>query len=230
MSQLHDDVHTVVWHADHAMVYAAFDNPHLAPKLAELGLSRDTAFACLFDYMYRPTREVLDMFSGELATLLDPSVFKIGIQIRVGDWQLVDSYLFKPQAYPSLFDHYFDCAAEIQAELAAPGQHVVWFTLTDIPVLRQGLAARHGARILVNTHVEVEHIVKSRNASRGFGKVPAMVNANGSAHIFTIDYPMRFLGFIGLDNRKNLGWARRQPCTTAHATPLAQVCTDFTGI
>lgn len=35
---------------------------------------------------------------------------KIGLQIRVGDWQLTDSYLFKPQTLPWLFDHWFECA------------------------------------------------------------------------------------------------------------------------
>ncbi len=254
IARLHDDYHTVVWHADHAMVYAAFDNPRLAPRLAELGLQRETAFACMFDFLYRPTPEVLELFRPELGVLLDPAVLKVGVQIRVGDWQLCDSYMFKPQNYPSLFDHYFECAREIEEELAAPGQRVVYYTLSDIPQLRQGLAERWASRILVNTRVSVEHIVKSRNSSQqgffqaagelwafslttahvitrksGFGKVPAMVNANGTQHIFTVDYPMKF-GWFGLDNRKNIGWIRRLRCSAKHATPLSQVCTDFTGI
>ena len=49
------------------------------------------------------------------------SVTQIGIQIRIGDWQLVsgDRYWFHPQGFPYLFDHYFDCAEEIEGELRA---------------------------------------------------------------------------------------------------------------
>ncbi len=53
---------------------------------------------------------------------------QIGIQIRVGDWQLVSSsrYLVHPQNHPALFNHFFDCAKEIELERARPGQKVVW--------------------------------------------------------------------------------------------------------
>jgi hypothetical protein len=48
----------------------------------------------------------------------------------------------------------------------------VIYTLADVPELRQQLARRHGSRIMINTNVAVEHIVKSRNASRtGFLQV-----------------------------------------------------------
>ena len=44
---------------------------------------------------------------------------QIGIQIRIGDWQLVSShrYFFHPQNYPHLFRHYFDCAEEIETDV-----------------------------------------------------------------------------------------------------------------
>lgn len=48
-------------------------------KLAALGLQRDTAFACLFDFLYRPVPEVLDMFTRELNVLLDPVVREGGV-------------------------------------------------------------------------------------------------------------------------------------------------------
>jgi hypothetical protein len=48
------------------------------------------------------------------------------VQVRLGDWQLTgDHYAFQPQRYPSLFDHYFQCAEEIRQERAMPGQHMV---------------------------------------------------------------------------------------------------------
>ena len=44
---------------------------------------------------------------------------QIGIQIRIGDWQLVSGhrYFFHPQNYPHLFQHYFDCAEEIETDV-----------------------------------------------------------------------------------------------------------------
>jgi hypothetical protein len=47
-----------------------------------------------------------------------PCFLQIGIQIRVGDWQLVNSsrYVIHPQNHPWLFQHFFDCADEIQEE------------------------------------------------------------------------------------------------------------------
>ncbi|KAJ9516056.1 hypothetical protein QJQ45_024485 [Haematococcus lacustris] len=198
-----DGVHSVIWHADHAGVYAAFRNPFLASRLKQLGFERETAFACLFDFIYRPAPEVVQLFAPELNVLMNPNILKIGVQVRVGDWQLVDSYTFKPQHYPYLFRHYFECAKEIELALAKPGQPVVWYTLVDIPALRWGLAARYPDRLLINTNVVVEHIVKSSKTSdhgflqavgeiwvfsftsqhiitkiSGFGKVPGMVNAN----------------------------------------------------
>mmetsp|Transcript_7862 Transcript_7862/g.16860 ORF Transcript_7862/g.16860 Transcript_7862/m.16860 type:complete len:466 (+) Transcript_7862:146-1543(+) len=256
------DKHSVIWYTDHSGVYGAFDNPLLTERLAELGFQQETAFACLFDFLYRPTTDVLDMFQEQLAVLLDPDALKIGVQIRVGDWQLISShrYLVHPQHYPALFDHYFTCAREIEHEVARQGQKVVWYVLSDMADLRPAIAAKYGPKVLVNTDVQIEHIVKSPSHSdrgfkqavgelwtfsltahhvitkkSGFGKVGAMVNANGTKHIYTIDYPMQAFNFLGLggpafDNRKCFRlWKRPRSCRSEHADDLSKVCSDFTG-
>mmetsp|Transcript_6767 Transcript_6767/g.18159 ORF Transcript_6767/g.18159 Transcript_6767/m.18159 type:complete len:480 (-) Transcript_6767:609-2048(-) len=249
--------HSVVWYTDHAGVYSAFNNPYLQPALAALGLQQDIAFACLFDFLYRPVPEVVNMFRPELQILLDPSVFKIGLQIRVGDWQLVSasSYFFRPQNFPSLFHHYFQCAEEIEGSLAQPGQRVVWFVLTDVLSLRQRLKDRYGPRILTNTTVVVEHTVKSDVRSdspflqaagelwlfsltdhhiltrtSGFGKVGAMLSAAGPSHIYQVFQPMNFFNLVALSNRKQVMWWHSRKCTPEFADPLLELCTDFTGI
>jgi hypothetical protein len=53
---------------------------------------------------------------------------QIGIQIRMGDWQLTESWgsWFHPQKNPGLYAHYFRCAQQIEDEVAKPGQRVVW--------------------------------------------------------------------------------------------------------
>eukprot|EP00955_Chlamydomonas_euryale_P112621 366146-Chlamydomonas_euryale.AAC.1 len=74
-----------------------------------------------------------------------PTAVQIGIQIRVGDWQLVSShrYFFHPDEYPNFFNHYFRCARELERD-AVGGRDVPveWFLMTDTAKLRQHLAAK----------------------------------------------------------------------------------------
>lgn len=198
LDRIGEDIHTVVWHADKGMVFRTFDNVLLVPRLRELGLQRETAFACLFDFLYHPTEAAVQAVHPQLEALLaDPRALKIGMQIRIGDWQLINpaeqtfhpqvgsrrgvegkrkedarkgeegeegaglwnegrclseggvhgryermvptcvSRLFpprhylgcclsRPQHHPWLFRHFIDCAIEIEHELAAEGQTVVW--------------------------------------------------------------------------------------------------------
>ncbi len=69
--------HSVVWQSDKGMVYNSFDNQILAPQLKAMGLSRDTAFACLFDLLYRPTDAAVSAVRPQLVQLLDPKAFKV---------------------------------------------------------------------------------------------------------------------------------------------------------
>ena len=119
LTSLWEKFETVVFHTDHSHVHAAFDNPHLIKALSSLGFQRETAFACLFDFLYRPTRETVNAVKSQLPSLLSNEYIKIGIQIRVGDWQLISSsrYWFHPQDHAFLFEHYFDCAKQIEIEV-----------------------------------------------------------------------------------------------------------------
>ncbi len=53
---------------------------------------------------------------------------QIGMQIRVGDWQLINpsEQTFHPQDHLWLFQHWFDCALDIEEELNASGHRVIW--------------------------------------------------------------------------------------------------------
>lgn len=72
------DKHTVTWYTDHVVVRKAFDNPHVRDKLHALGMRKDTAFACLFDYLYRPTAPVVEQVRPQLPVLLNPDAIKVG--------------------------------------------------------------------------------------------------------------------------------------------------------
>eukprot|EP00798_Chlamydomonas_sp_ICE-L_P020594 gene20594-27392_t len=232
--------HSVVWHSDHGIIWKAFENPLLRPKLDALGMHQETAFACLFDFLYRPTPDILQLLEDELSPLLDPNVLKKN---------------------PGLFRHYFECAKQIEDELAFPGQKVVWFTLTDMTELRPRLEAMYPSRVLVASDATIEHMVKSTEKSlmgfkyavgelwafsltdyhvitrkSGFGKVGAMVRANGDQHVFSIEYPIQLFNLFGLggpaiDNRKVVSlWQLPKNCRSSYADKLSKICTDFTGI
>ena len=76
-SRLGDGKHSVVWYSDHGIVWKAFENPLLMDKLRALGMQQDTAFACLFDFLYRPAPDVLHLMERELSPLLDPNILKV---------------------------------------------------------------------------------------------------------------------------------------------------------
>ncbi|GAX78563.1 hypothetical protein CEUSTIGMA_g6003.t1 [Chlamydomonas eustigma] len=203
------EAHTVIWHADHAAVYHAFNNPHLKLRLTELGLKQDTAFACLFDFLYRPTDQVVQALRPYLPALLDPLAVKIGIQIRVGDWQLVNSsrYIIHPQNHPWLFQHFFDCAADIEEEAfflaavasnqaataktdakpaaaAPPPLRAVWYLLTDMLEVRLAFKRKYPNRVLVDDQAEIQHTVKDKAATN-----QSFVQAVGELWAFSLtDY------------------------------------------
>jgi hypothetical protein len=187
LTDIGKDQHSVIWFTDHCPVYKSFENPYLTSNLKALGFQQETAFACLFDFLYRPTQEVIDVLKPQLQLLLQPSVTKvmrafitsyaaesnlhhlkyfmqckkylllalhdsthlprygvstlhtshftrrlacmqIGIQIRVGDWQLISGsrYIIHPQNHPGLFHHYFDCASQLERMVTPNGQAVIW--------------------------------------------------------------------------------------------------------
>lgn len=79
------DVQTVRFTNNKGMTAKTFSNTHVKAHLKRLGLFPHTAFACLFDLLFRPTPAVLNMLKPELAILTRPDVVKIGIQLRIGD-------------------------------------------------------------------------------------------------------------------------------------------------
>jgi hypothetical protein len=84
-SAIGEGYHSVVWQSDHAAVWAAYGNPLVAGRLAAWGLPRENAFACLFDYLYRPSEDVLQAVRPQLGPLLDDSALRIGLQARTGE-------------------------------------------------------------------------------------------------------------------------------------------------
>jgi len=69
------------------LVWKATNNPYIKQRLKAMGLNPINIFACLFDYLSRPTPGTISLVRPMLP-LLDPSLFKVGLQIRTGDMHL----------------------------------------------------------------------------------------------------------------------------------------------
>lgn len=105
------------------------------------------------------------------------------------------------------------------AKGALPSRQGLFFTLTLPPLFPPAITLQ----VLVKTDAEIVHTVKGASPSpqgffmacaelwafsltdyhvltrkSGYGKVGAMVNANGEKHVFTIDFPMQVGGALWL--------------------------------
>ena len=58
--------------------------PFARCQLEALGLQQGTAFACLFDFLYRPTKPVVRAMAPLLPPLLDPENIKVGGTLLLG--------------------------------------------------------------------------------------------------------------------------------------------------
>ena len=57
-------------------------NPHLGPKLRQLGLTPETAFGCATEFLFPPVPEIFEGVAAEKRVLMeDSSTLRIGIQV-----------------------------------------------------------------------------------------------------------------------------------------------------
>jgi hypothetical protein len=78
---LGDGYEHVVWTSNRGATYRALFNPWLQGPLRLLGLRPATAFACIFDFLFRPSPAVLGMFEPQLRVLMEPGLAKVGVQV-----------------------------------------------------------------------------------------------------------------------------------------------------
>ncbi|KAI8327991.1 hypothetical protein BC941DRAFT_445874 [Chlamydoabsidia padenii] len=134
----------VLWNASYveirsnrAYIVRTFDYSTRYPnKMEKLGLTKENAFGCIADYLFRPTvgaRRYINTYR-ELFSL--KSVLSIGIQIRTNDQALAN-----PQNDDNTLEkwfYYFKCANEFATSKRAPHhQRIVYFLVTDSHKLRE---------------------------------------------------------------------------------------------
>ncbi|GJN87762.1 hypothetical protein Rhopal_000717-T1 [Rhodotorula paludigena] len=157
------------------MILQAYNasEPSLVPQLAHLGFTMETAYAQIMHFLFRPKLEAL-MFIHEYTSLFSlPSFFVVGLQIRTGDF-----YMRKPQHdwinTPAWHEHWFTCAQEVVDTYSAPGQHPLYYLITDSSTLRESALAAFPDRVVLSGltphHAELRDSKKKKFVS-GAGRM-----------------------------------------------------------
>ena len=164
-SRYEDDVHgetpVVILSSNRGRAFRLFDSPRYRQRLFDFGLRPETCLACAFHYLFRPSAAVENLYGNTFRRLADNKpILKIGIAVRVGDEvfggrdkreQDDEAYLW------SIAEPYFDCASQIEATRAQPGQRVLIYLISESLNLRQLAKERLGDKILTDSSTRYDH-------------------------------------------------------------------------
>ncbi|KAJ3166561.1 hypothetical protein HDU87_002076 [Geranomyces variabilis] len=143
--------------------YRLFSNPYHRQQLLDMGLRPEATFRCIFHYLFRPRPAVEKIMAPLRAKIHQQGSLVIGIKIRVGDAIFTGGDTTSVEA----FAHYFDCAAQIQATRAYPGQRVVWHLVTESMSLRQKAKEKYGDLLVTDLEHEATHAALCAEAAAG---------------------------------------------------------------
>jgi hypothetical protein len=141
---------------------AASNNSHIKQRLRSMGLNPTNIFGCLFDFLYRPKPTNMSRVTPLLPQLLDPTVLKVGLQIRTGDEHLGGGK--QPKQFEDAFE-WFHCAKVVEQHWKPPGQKSVWFVLTDSPDIRRGAARYLGDQVVTMRDALLAHTLYIPNGA-----------------------------------------------------------------
>ncbi|WIA23241.1 hypothetical protein OEZ85_000012 [Tetradesmus obliquus] len=144
----------LIWSVNRGLVWRAVSsNRYIKQRLRSMGLNPTNAFGCLFDFLYRPTPATMNLVTPLLPQLLDPTTFKVGLQIRTGDEFLGAG---KSKQFEDAFE-WFHCAKVAEQAWKPPGQKSVWFLLSDSPGIRQGAVRYLGPQVVTMRDAILAH-------------------------------------------------------------------------
>lgn len=186
------------------IVVPLFDNALYRLQLFRMGLRPETAYGCMFNFLFDILPTVRDMFAREISIMEDSSSIKIGIQIRTGDETLNHQRLSvedpsEAEAVVVLGKHaeIFRCADAIERRIIkGSNKPIVWFLLSDSVLLRKSAIVIYGSKILTN--LEGIQNLKHLRTYGGGGGAPAMMYAAGEHWLFSrADYHVFKTGAFG---------------------------------
>ncbi|KAI5475246.1 putative glycosyltransferase [Pseudohyphozyma bogoriensis] len=161
--RIHDAIVATKWHNNNWVEYWGnrgtvlrfFQTPSSAEPLYKLGMTPDSAYSCLIDYLIRPKMDVINFISQYMAFFELPSIYTISIQIRTGD-----ASMHKPEVEEAntveKYKHYFKCAEQVAKSRARKDQKVVYYLLSDSNHLKADALAKFPDRV-VTTGLGASH-------------------------------------------------------------------------
>ncbi|KAG0174484.1 hypothetical protein DFQ28_008785 [Apophysomyces sp. BC1034] len=139
--------------SNRAYIIRTFQESSIYPEwLAQVGLTKDNAFRCFTDYLFRPTigsRRFIDAYKSLFKM---ETVLSIGLQIRTDDSALADPELDDNTL--SKWDYFFRCANALRDTHRKPHhQQVVYFLVTDSNTLRNEFVSMNHNQTLADQFV-----------------------------------------------------------------------------
>ena len=105
-------------------------------------------YLCGFFFLFQPTHEVVRQFHKTWTKLSDPSTLKIGIHIRVGDYEFAAPHnLEKGRKQILDYEDYFRCAQEVEDTRRKANQSVVWYVISDSLSIRLAAQEKFGSKV-----------------------------------------------------------------------------------
>ena len=144
-----------------------FQDPFHRRDLYRMGLRPETAFRCIFNYLFRPRAELVELFRHHEATMDDR--LTIGIQIRTGDEAFSNEAVSELEASRDglrllqKYKFFFDCAQEIEDNQRVVNLPVRWFLMSDSSRLIKEAVKVYGSKIYVGTEVRTQHSAHHQN-------------------------------------------------------------------
>eukprot|EP00271_Cylindrocystis_brebissonii_P005362 TRINITY_DN17373_c0_g1_i1.p1 TRINITY_DN17373_c0_g1~~TRINITY_DN17373_c0_g1_i1.p1 ORF type:complete len:502 (-),score=81.35 TRINITY_DN17373_c0_g1_i1:458-1963(-) len=144
---------TVFLASNRGRTYVLFENPNHGEQLRAWGLTPETAFACAFNFLFRPNQAVVHHVEKEMQRLSKPNTLLIGVNVRVGD------RVFSDDSGTPLSEAtaYLECAKQVEETRRAEGQEVVWYFISDSLTLRKKVNEEIGEKLLVNIEQKTIH-------------------------------------------------------------------------
>ena len=148
--------HTIYVMTQRGTTVRMFQNPYHRRELYSMGLTPENTFRCIFNYLFQPLPEVLELSHAQEHAMSHH--LTIGIQIRTGDGAFDESG--DAVHHFGLFErfmHFFDCALEVENNNKLPTVPVQWLLVTDSVLLRQTARRVYGSKIRFGTRLRPVH-------------------------------------------------------------------------
>jgi len=131
------------------------NNPYHREQIGKMGLHLETMYGCAFRAIFKPTEALVKHNEQHLKILMDSEPLKIGIVIRVNDETFNEKVLTLDKFKE--FEHYFECAKEIEESRKKPGQPVLWYLSSASIALRRQAKVKFGSKLVTDVESLIMH-------------------------------------------------------------------------